>query len=52
MTQMNLSMKQKWTYREREHICGSQGEGNVGEGWGGSLGLADENSDIEWIDTY
>ena len=28
---------------QRKHICGSQGEGDVGEGWSGSLGLADEN---------
>ena len=50
MTQMILSMKQKWTHRHREHICSSQGEGSLGEGLSGNLGLADENSDIEWIE--
>ena len=33
---MNLSTKQKQT-------CGCQGVGDVGEGWIGSLGLADAN---------
>ena len=39
MTQMNLSTKQKQT--QREQTCGYQ-EG-VGEGWSGSLELADAN---------
>ena len=38
---MNLSMKQKQTHRHREQICGHQGGEEVGEGWIGSLGLAD-----------
>ena len=38
---MNLSMKQKQTHRHREQTCGYQGGGGVGEGWTGSLGLAD-----------
>ena len=37
---MNLSTKQKQTHRRREQTCGCQG---VGEGWVGSLGLADAN---------
>ena len=40
---MNLSMKHKQTRRHREQTCGSQGTGGVGEGWIGSLGLADAN---------
>ena len=42
MTQMNLPVKQKRTHRHREQTCGCQG-GGVGEGWIGSLGLADAN---------
>ena len=38
---MNLSMKQ--THRHREQNCDCQGEGGVGEGWTGSLGLVDAN---------
>ena len=38
---MNLSMKQKQTPRHREQTCGCQGGEGVGEGWIGSLGLAD-----------
>ena len=38
MTQMNLSMKQEQAHRHREQTCGCQG---WGEGWTGSLGLAD-----------
>ena len=38
---MNLSMKQKQTHRHREHTCGFQGR--AGEGWIGSMGLADAN---------
>ena len=40
---MSLSMKQKQTHRHREQTWGYQGEGGVGEGWIGSLGLADTN---------
>ena len=40
---MNISMKQKGTYKYREQTCGCQGRGGVGEGWIGSLGLADAN---------
>ena len=42
---MNLIIKQKQTHRHREQICGCQegGRGGVGEGWTGSLGLADAN---------
>ena len=42
---MNLSMKQKQTHRYREQTCGCQGGG--GEGWIGSLELADANYYIE-----
>ena len=45
MTPMNLSTKQKQTHREQ--TCSCQGEGGVGEGWSGSLGLADANYYIE-----
>ena len=40
---MNLSTKQKQTHRHREQWGGG------GEGWSGSLGLADANYYIEWI---
>ena len=40
---MNLSTKQKQTHTYREQTGGCQGEGGVGEGWIGSLGLADAN---------
>ena len=40
---MNLSVKQKKTHRHGELTCGCQGEGDVGEGWVGSLRLADAN---------
>ena len=40
---MNLSMKQKQTQRHREQTCGCQEGGEAGEGWIGSLGLADAN---------
>ena len=43
MTQMNLSIKQKQTYRYTEQTCGCQGGGCVGEGWTRGLGLADAN---------
>ena len=36
MTQMSL-----FIHRYREQICSCQGCGTVGEGWTGSLGLAD-----------
>ena len=42
MTQMNLSMPHKQTHSHREQICGCRGEG-VGEGWIGTVGLADAN---------
>ena len=42
MTQMNLSTKQKQTHRHREQACGCQ-ESGAGEGWIGSLELADAN---------
>ena len=41
MTQMNLPMKQKQTHRLV--IAGGGGGGGRGEGWTGSLGLADAN---------
>ena len=41
--QMNISMKQKQTHRHTGEICGGQGEGEVGEGMIGSLGLAEAN---------
>ena len=41
MTQINLTTKQKQTHRHKEQTCGGQGEGRVGEGWSGRLGLAD-----------
>ena len=31
------------THRHREQTCGCQGGEEVGEGWSGSLGLADAN---------
>ena len=44
MTQMNLSTKQKQTHRPRD-LWLPRGRG-VGEGWIGSLGLADANYSI------
>ena len=41
MTQINLSVKQKYTHREQ--TCGCQGK----EGWTGSLGLAGTNYCIQ-----
>ena len=38
---MILSTKQKPTQTHRDQICGCQGEGGLGEGWIGSLELAD-----------
>ena len=43
MMQMNLSMKQEKTHRHREEACGCHGGERGGEGWIGSLGLADAN---------
>ena len=40
---MNLITKQKQTHRPRKQTCGFQEGGGVGEGWIGSLGLADKN---------
>ena len=40
---MNLPTKQKQTHRHREQTGGCRGGGGVGEGWIGSLGLADAN---------
>ena len=39
---MNLSMKQKQTHIENSLVV-AKGKGVVGEGWIGSLGLADAN---------
>ena len=47
MTQMNISTKQKQTHRHKEQTCGCQGGKGVGEGWIGSLGLADANCYIQ-----
>ena len=44
---MNLSMKQTQTHRHREQTCGCQWGGGLGEGWTGSLGLADANYSIK-----
>lgn len=40
---MNLSTKQKQTYRCENNLLVAKGEGNV-EGWDGSLGLAEANN--------
>ena len=40
---MILPMKQKQIHRHREQTYGCQGGVWVGEGWIGSLGLADAN---------
>ena len=50
MTQMNLSMKQKWIHRHREQTCVCQGWGRAGEEWIGSLGLADASYYIYRMD--
>ena len=47
MAQVNLSMKQKQDQGHREQTGGCQGGEGVGEGWIGSLGLADANYHIE-----
>ena len=39
--------KMSLTHRHREQTCGCQGGGAVGEGWIGSLGLADANYYIQ-----
>ena len=43
MAQMNLPMKRKQTHKHNDRACGWQGwgVGLEGEGWTGSLGLAD-----------
>ena len=43
MTQMNLSMKQKQKQTQTERTDWWLPRGRVGEGWSGSLGLADAN---------
>ena len=43
MTQMNLTTKRKQTHRHREQTCACRGGEGSGEGWIGSLGLADAN---------
>ena len=40
---MNLSTKQKQAHRHKEQTCGCQRRVGDGEGWNGSLGLADAN---------
>ena len=40
---MNLSTEQKQIDRHREQTCGCQGGWGMGDGWTGSLGLADVN---------
>ena len=44
---MNSSMKQKHAHRHREQAYGCRGEGRVGDGWSGSLVLADANYYIQ-----
>ena len=44
---MNLSTKQKQTHRHREQTYGCQGGGGEGEGWTGSVVLADANQYIQ-----
>ena len=52
MTQMNISMKQKWTHRHREQIRGAKGQ-EVREGKIESLGSADEKLLYTgWIRSY
>ena len=46
MTQMNLAVKEKQTYRYRERVCSCQEEGELGEGWIRSLGLTDADYSI------
>ena len=40
---VNYTSKKEQIHGKREQICGCQGGGGVGEGWIGSLGLADAN---------
>ena len=40
---MKLSMKVKQTHRHRDQTCGYHGGRGKGEGWIGSLELADAN---------
>ena len=47
---MNLSAKQKQTYRHREQMCGYQVGEWVREEWIGSLGLVDANYYIYRMD--
>ena len=44
---MHISTKQKQTHKHKEETCVCQGEGEMREGWTGSLGLADANYCIE-----
>ena len=46
MKLMKFFTKQKQTHRCRHQTCGFQGARRVGEGWTGSLGLAEANSYI------
>ena len=46
MAQMNLSTKQKQTYRHREQTGGCQGDVGVRTGWTERLGLADASYSI------
>ena len=41
MTQLNLSVKQKQNHRHKEQTGSCRGKSGVGQGWSGSLGLAD-----------
>ena len=43
-TQINLSIKEKWTHRHGEQTCGCRGGGSGGGT--GSLGFAEANDDI------
>ena len=48
MTQINLFMKWKQTHSKREQTRSCQGEGEMQEGWTGSLGSVDVLH-MEWI---
>jgi len=50
MIQKNISTKQVQTLRHKEQTCVCQGGGEVGEGWIGSLGLADANYSMYRMD--
>ena len=43
MTRVNLPVKEKQTHKPREQTCDCQVGAVWGEGWIGSLGLADAN---------